>query len=235
MKSYITTLFFVCTLLFSSGITAEDLPSPDAAWREVFGSDEQFNIDWQPEGMRILVPHTRFTVADIPSASNGKALVVEAIRSAGARLIVPQKINWQKTPVLRWRWRLIRPVIVKKGKKEPDDQAGVLYIGDGTLSSIRCIAYRWEKFRPVGAWSRIRYAAGRVEAHVQCVANDSTPLNEWHIEEHDVVQDFIDTFGSPPKERFVLCIGANTQHSKSDSRLEIDFIEFVPRKGEKNE
>ena len=45
----------------------------------------------------------------------------EAARSAGARVIAPQNIDWEKTPVLRWRWRLIRPIKLKKGQKEPKE------------------------------------------------------------------------------------------------------------------
>ena len=224
---------FLIVLCCRVALSAGDAPSANAAWREAFGSDKQFNIDWQPEGMHVFVPHTKFYVADIPSASNGKALVIEAPRSAGARVIAPQNIDWEKTPVLRWRWRLVRPIVLKKGKKEPDDQPGVLYIGDGTLASSRCVAYRWEKKRRIGEARQEKYAAGRIKAYTVCVANDTVPLNEWRVEEYDIVRDFIAGFGTPPKSRFMLCIGGNSQYSRSDTRLEIDFIEFIPRREEK--
>ena len=237
MKKYLFHLFFILCFFLTADAAENDrnAPSVNAGWREVFGSDSQFNIDWQPEGMHFLVPHTQFRVEDIASASNGKALVIEAKCSAGARVIAPRKVDWKKTPVLRWRWRLVRPVVLQKGRQEPDDQPGVIYIGDGTLSSMRCVAYRWEKKRAIGECKRESYAAGRIDANLQCVANDSTPLNEWHIEEHHIVNDFIAAFGTPPKERFVLCVGANSHHSKSDTRLEIDFIEFIPERSAADE
>ena len=224
---------FLIVLCCRVALSAGDAPSANAAWREAFGSDKQFNIDWQPEGMHVFVPHTKFYVADIPSACNGKALVIEASRSAGARVIAPQNVDWEKTPVLRWRWRLVRPIVLKKGKKEPDDQPGVLYVGDGTLAASRCVAYRWEKKRCIGEARQEKYAAGRIKAYTICVANDTVPLNEWRVEEYDVVKDFIAGFGTPPKNRFMLCIGGNSQYSRSDTRLEIDFIEFIPRWEEK--
>ena len=231
MKKFCWILIY--TLFGSMLFAAGDLPSADAAWRENFADDKQFNIDWQPEGMHIFVPHTKFYVADVPSASNGKCLVIEAACSAGARVIAPQNIDWAKTPVLRWRWRLVRPVILKKGQKEPDDQPGAIYIGDGTLASSRSVSYRWEKKYKIGSFRRCKYAAGRINAYIICAANDTVPLNEWRVEEYDVVRDFTTAFGSPPNQRFMLCIGGNSQYSRSNTRLEIDFIEFIPRRRER--
>ncbi|MBQ8754322.1 MAG: DUF3047 domain-containing protein [Lentisphaeria bacterium] len=235
MMCFRNILFIFLTSL-AVAVSAADGPSADCAWKEIFNDDRQFNIDWQPEGMHVFVPHTKFYVAEIPSAGNGKALVIEAARSAGARVIAPQHIDWEKTPVLRWRWRLVRPVKLKKGQKEPDDQPGVIYVGDGTLASSRCIAYRWEKTRRIGEAKWCKYAAGRIKTYAVCAANDTVPLNEWRVEEFDVVNDFIKAFGTPPKQRFMLCLGGNSQYSRSETRLEIDFIEFIPRRsGAKNE
>jgi hypothetical protein len=222
------SLYIICCGIIRAG----EVPSPDAGWRENFSSDKQFNADWRPEGMHFLVPHTKFYVAEIPSANDGKALVIEAARAAGARVIAPRNVDWQKTPVMRWRWRLVRPVVLKKGKKEPDDQAGAIYVGDGSLASSRCVTYRWEKKSPIGSARRTKYAAGCMNTYVVCAANDSVPLNEWRVEEYDVVKNFIAAFGTPPDRKFMLCVAGNSQYSRSNTRLEIDFIEFIPRRKE---
>ena len=72
----------------------------------------------------------------------GKVLVVEAPKATGVLMSAP-KVDLKKRPILRWRWRVIHPVGLKPGAKEPDDQAVVLYFGDGTLLKQRSIGYRW--------------------------------------------------------------------------------------------
>ena len=41
-------------------------------------------------------------------------------------------------------------------------------------------------------------------------------------------EDFRAAYKRLPVDGFVLCVGANTQHSKSSTRIEIDYIEFLP-------
>lgn len=85
--------------------------------------------DWKFDGSRFLVPRTKFYIGSEPTASQGKVMVVEANKSTGVMLAAPSKVDLEKTPVMRWRWRVLKPIVIKPGETEPDDQAVVLYFG----------------------------------------------------------------------------------------------------------
>ncbi len=223
--SLFTALSVVPLLLFGNS----DSPSPDAVWRSDFANPKLLEKSWQFEGAKFLVPKTRFFLAEAPESSLGRVMVIEAKKSTGVLMTAPKKVDLKKRPLLRWRWRVVRPVKVQRGKTEPDDQAAVIYFGDGTLLKQRCVGYRWERNTPVGTSGILRYAAGMMTVKFFCIRNRETPENVWVTEERDVVGDYIEAFGSEPDDYFILSVGANTQYSESDTRVEIDFIEFVPR------
>ena len=51
-------ILFIFLTSLAVAVSAADGPSADCAWKEIFNDDRQFNIDWQPEGMHVFVPHT---------------------------------------------------------------------------------------------------------------------------------------------------------------------------------
>ena len=200
-----------------------------AALRYDFSDPESITKSWEFHCSIFMVPRTVFKVEACDSASNKKILVVEANSATGVLMTDP-KVNLRKFPVMRWRWRLVRPVVVRNNGKEPDDQAGVIYLGDGTMVSQKSIAYRWECNTPVGTRTQISYAGGMMRVNAECIRNRETKIGEWITEERDVLADFIRAYKRFPGEYFILGVGANSQYSKSRTRLEIDYIEFIPRK-----
>ena len=77
------------------------------------------------------------------------------------------KVNLRKYPIMRWRWRVVRPVNVPKSGTDPDDQAGVVYLGDGTMISQKSVAYRWERNTALGVKKSINYGGGMMTAPQQ--------------------------------------------------------------------
>ena len=208
----------------------DQLPSPDASWRNDFSVADNLETEWQFEGGKLWTPRTRFYIADEPTASAGKVMVVESDSGTGVMLTHPKGVNLTETPIMRWRWRLVRPVVLAEGKKEPDDQAVVMYFGDGSLLKQQCVGYRWESLAPIGATALLKYCGGMMTVKRFCIQNRETPLNRGIVEERDVVADYEAAFGRKPKPFFLVSVGANSQYSGSDTRAEIDFIEFIPRK-----
>ena len=200
-----------------------------AAVRYDFSDAESIKKAWEFHCGVFMVPRTVYRVEHCDSALNKKVLVVESNAASGVLMTDP-KVNLRKFPIMRWRWRLIRPVVVRAGTKEPDDQAGAIYIGDGTMVSQKSIAYRWECNTPVGTRQSFRYGGGMMHVRAECVRNRETKIGEWVTEERDVLADFIRAYKRFPGEYFILGVGANSQNSKSRTRLEIDYIEFIPRK-----
>ena len=157
------------------------------------------------------------------------ALIVEANSSSGVLMTAP-KVDLRKYPVLRWKWRVIRPMqIAANTPNEPDDQVAVVYLGDGTMIKQKCIGYRWEHHTRIGTVRNLKYASGMMHVSALCIRNKNTKPGEWVVEERNIVQDFFDAYGRFPGNYFVLGIGANSQYSKSNTRVEIDYIEFVAK------
>ena len=223
-------------LLLCGGVSGAPLspeeggPSPDAVWRNDFSDPENLGKEWKFAGSRFMVPRTNFRIAEEASAVNGRVMVVEAKRSTGVMLAAPSPVDLERYPVMRWRWRVIRPVRLAPEAEEVDDQAVVLYFGDGTLIRQKSVGYRWECNTPIGSSALLKYAAGMMTVKAFCVRNRTSPVGEWITEERDVVADFRAAYGRNPNRYFIISVGANSQYSDSDTRAEIDFIEFVPRR-----
>lgn len=223
-------------LLLCGGVSGAPLspeeggPSPDAVWRNDFSDPENLGKEWKFDGSRFMVPRTNFRIAEEASAVNGRVMVVEAKRSTGVMLAAPSPVDLERYPVMRWRWRVIRPVRLAPEAEEVDDQAVVLYFGDGTLIRQKSVGYRWECNTPIGSSALLKYAAGMMTVKAFCVRNRTSPVGEWITEERDVVADFRAAYGRNPNRFFIISVGANSQYSDSDTRAEIDFIEFVPRR-----
>ena len=74
-------------------------------------------------------------------------------------------IDLQRTPILRWRWRVLEYPPDADGRvPERDDQAIGIYVSYGGFLGQRSVAYRWETDTPVGAEGTATYAAGIVKA-----------------------------------------------------------------------
>lgn len=199
---------------------------PQVGLRCDFASERDLGDDWRTIGSFMVPLWTHFHIADVPGAANGRALVVEANNSGGFMIVRFRGVDLGKHPRLHWRWRIVRPMKVAVGRRDPDDQACVIYIADGTQVRQRCVGYRWEFNTPVGATAMLKYGGGIRLVKAFCLRNRETPAGEWVEEERDVVADFKDAFGVAPAHDFVVVIGGNSQHSRSNTRVEIDYIEF---------
>jgi len=221
-------LAFLFVLPAVAEIAGADAPSPKASWRDDFSDPGVLRRDWKFDGSIFFVPRTKFYIGSDPTASKGKMMVVDAKKATGVMLSAPSPVDLTKTPVMRWRWRVVKPVRVKAGKKDPDDQAVVVYFGDGTLLKQRCVGYRWDVNTPIGHSGCRNYAAGMMTVTHKTVRNRTTPVGKWVVEEHNVVEDYRKAYGKLPDSYFIISVGANSQYSGSDTRAEVDYIEFIP-------
>ncbi|MBR7105033.1 MAG: DUF3047 domain-containing protein [Lentisphaeria bacterium] len=221
MKRFLTLVLFLffCLTVFCS--------DRKAALRYDFSDPAVLKRSWEFHGGLLMIPRTVFKIEKITSAVDGMALVVEAKSSTGVLMTDP-KIDLKKYPILRWRWRIIRQV--KPVLPEPDDQAAVIYLGDGTMIRQKSIGYRWEHHTPVGHKKDIKYSGGMMHVKASCIRNKKTETGRWVIEEVDVLADFIRAYKRFPGNYFVLGVGGNSQYTGSNTRVEIDYIEFLPRK-----
>ena len=208
--------------LFAAALPAAGGPRPPVVKSFDFGDPVSLRNSWVLEGKQLGVPLTDFFIVNSPSARNGKVLAVSARSSSGLLVTqVPESI-WRNFPVLRWRWRVIKKVSFSG--KELDDQAAVVYFGDGSMLRKFMVGYRWEHFCPLGDESQVVYPAALVRRI--CVRNAEAVPGRWYVEERNVVRDFIHAFGRMPKGSCGLAIGGNSQYSRSETLVQIDYIEF---------
>jgi len=217
--------------LFAAALPVAGGPRPPAVRSFDFDDPAAVKNSWVVEGKQLGVPLTEFHIVNCPSARNGKALAVSARGSSGLLVTqVPESI-WRNFPVLRWRWRVIKKVSFSG--KELDDQAAVVYFGDGTMISKFMVGYRWEHFRPLGDEGQVAYTGTLVRRI--CMRNAQAVPGKWYVEERNVVEDFKRAFGRLPRGNCGLTIGGNSQYSGSETLVQIDYIEFRPaaKKAEK--
>ena len=216
----------VIVLVLLAGAAALRGADPRVGFRFDFTSDGEFRREWRFYNTMPLLPNTRFEIERVDGAIDGFALVVEAGKSSGFVITIPRDLDLRKYPIMRWRWRIIRRLNLADGVADPDDQAGVVYIADGTNLRHSSVGYRWEHNTVLGDDELIKYRGGLTTVKAICLRNRQTPAGEWVVEERDVVRDFKAAFGKTLSVGFAVTVGANTQHSQSDTRLEIDYIEF---------
>lgn len=210
---------FILTMLFFTGYAREF-----TGMRFDFSSASILKRQWVHKGKQFGTPHTKFYVVNSSKALDGKALAVSAKRSSGVLITRITDDIWEKYPVMRWRWRILRSV--RFTGKEPDDQAAVIYFGDGSMLKQFMVAYRWEHDFLKGSKSILRYGMGSTLVKRICMQNKKAVPGQWYEEERNVVEDFRRAFKRMPEGDCALSVGANSQYSKSDTLVEIDFIEF---------
>ncbi|MCQ2378134.1 MAG: DUF3047 domain-containing protein [Victivallaceae bacterium] len=190
----------------------------------VFG--EPGNPNWRFIGKIPLVRPTAFTPVPNPERPGHKKMVVTASRSSGMMATVPG-FDLRRTPIMRWRWRVVEPLTLPECADEKDDQALALYIGDGNNFRHRAISYRWEVNAPVGRFYRKYYSAGALVVDAVALRDRTVEAGKWVTQERNVVQDYRERFGEEIKSRFAVIVGANTQHLRRETVAEIDYIEFL--------
>jgi hypothetical protein len=236
----IVLLLFIAVL--SCSALAED---KQKNWCENFDAADKDKKDGLPAGweLKATVWGINATSFEISNSEEKKdevsseilgVLKVFADEATGALFCEPYKtVDLNKTPILRWRWRVNAFPKGGDGRdKNKDDQAISIYIGASDWMLKKSISYRWETDTPVGCQGSSTYAAGTVIVKWICLRNRKSGKDKWIIEERNIAEDFKKAFGFIPKE-FVLSIGANSQNTKSESLAFVDFIEFRPLKKDK--
>lgn len=208
---------------------------PDSVWCEKFTDvqppDENGVVlprNWRVEGGKIGVPMTVCTVKE-DKLLQAPVLVIHAARSTGGIICNPSgKVDLNKTPIMRWRWRVLNLPTGGDGRVEgKDDQPVALYLGTSAWLKKHSIAYRWECETPKGFEGKTSYAGGIVHVHFITLCDKSVPVGEWRTESRNVAEDFRKAYGTVPRE-FALSVMGNSQYTKSDTKAEIAFIEFLP-------
>ncbi|MHB9138017.1 MAG: DUF3047 domain-containing protein [Victivallaceae bacterium] len=220
-----TVFFAVCLYLSTSEIFAP--------WREDFSRIKKKNdisspLNWRNAIIKIGVSQTAFYVVNDKDIKSNK-LIIEANKASGGLICNPSKeVDLNKTPILRWKWRVKNLPPGGDGRRpDKDDQALAIYIGFNDWGRKKSISYRYEADTPAGETGVVSYASGMVSVKWYCLRNKNDGTDKWYTEERNVAEDLKATFGVIPKE-FALSVCANSQYTNSHTVAELNYLEFVP-------
>ena len=158
-----------------------------------------------------------------------KVLRLRSEKSTGSILFDISKVNLEKTPVMRWRWRVdLLPEGADGRLDAKDDQAIGIYIGSGGPLSQHTIAFRWETLTPRNATGFVKYGMGTVKVHWKCVRNQKDKTGVWYIDECNLKEALKKIYPDKKPERLALTLSANSQYTGTCSVAYLDYIEFVP-------
>ena len=170
--------------------------------------------EWKPLTFEKITSHTHYSLV-----KDGDTLVIKAVSNASASgLIRKIRINPEKYPVIRWRWKASN--ILKKGdvtKKGGDDCAARVYVTFeydperagvfekamyqlgrliyGEHPPIATINYIWANKAPVGTIVQSPFT--KLDKMI-VVESGEESLNNWVIEERNIFDDYVMAFGEKP-------------------------------------
>ena len=221
------TIFFAVCLYLSTANTF-------APWREDFSRIEKKNdlyspLRWEMGVIKAGVSPTTFYVVNDKDIKSNK-LIIEANKASGGLVCNPSReVDLNKTPILRWKWRVRNLPPGGDGRHpDKDDQALAIYVGFKDWFRKKSVSYRYESETPAGETGRVNYAAGMLNVRWFCLRNKVDKTDKWYTEERNVAEDLKATFGVVPKE-FALSICANSQYTNSHTIAELSYLEFVPK------
>ena len=217
---------FICLLIQS--VLLPFAPA-DSVWRDDFACPGKKSLpkQWQTEGLKPGVPKTVCSIKTVPDNSD-PVLEIKCNKSTGGIIFDATAIDLKKTPIMRWRWRVLNYPPQADGRNpKTDDQPVAIYVGmaDGLIRK-KSVAYRWETLTPQGYEGTTTYAKV-LTVHFVTMRNHKTPVGEWVTETRNVAKDFQRVYGKIP-DKFALSIIGNSQYTRSNTVAEIDYIEFVP-------
>jgi len=193
------------------------------AWREEFES--------MPDGWKVKTkPGTRAAECGVKKnpVSDEGFLTMQADNASATFMVELKNINLNKTPVLRWSWRVATFPEGADGRvAAKDDQAIGIYVSHGGMIGQRSVAYRWETETPVGEEGSVRYAGGVVRVKWICLRNkDDGDGTQFIIEERNAAEDFKEAFGYVP-DRIGIGVSCNSQYTGSKAEAQLDWIELI--------
>ncbi|MCP3968404.1 MAG: DUF3047 domain-containing protein [Lentisphaerae bacterium] len=199
------------------------------SWRENFNkqeSDKNLPEGWAIKATVIGTPETSFRVK--ADGKEKSVLLVHADKATGGLMCNPSvKVDLSKTPILRWRWRVENlPKGGDSRKQKKDDQAIAIYVGANDWLRKKSLSYRYENETPKGSKGLASYGGGIIKVKWFCLRDKKSGTGKWYIEERNIAEDFKKAFGFIPKE-FAISICANSQHTGSETKAMLDYIEFV--------
>ncbi|MDR4493239.1 MAG: DUF3047 domain-containing protein [Nitrospirales bacterium] len=188
---------------------------------------------WQPLTFEKIPEHTRYELV----SDEGQVVVKATSHQSSSGLTREITINPKDYPVVEWRWKVKN--ILAEGdvtKKSGDDYPARLYITFeydnskvgffekikyetiklvyGKYPPIGAINYIWESTSPIGTVLPNPYT-DRVSMFV--IESGSRKLNQWIVEERNILEDYRRAFGEDPPNISGVAIMTDTDNTKESA------------------
>ena len=189
--------------------------------------------EWQPLTFEKVSSHTQYSLVN-----DGGTQVLKAVsKSSASGLIRKVKIDIEKYPIIRWRWKAQN--VLKKGdvtKKEGDDYAARIYVTFeydpktaslfetalvklgrliyGENPPIATINYIWANKAPVGTIVQSPFT--KLDKMI-VVETGEVSLNRWITEERNIFDDYVTAFGEKPPMVSGVAIMTDSDNTKESA------------------
>ncbi len=202
---------------------------------------------WKPFLFRNINKHTSYSIIE----DNGTPAIMAKADGSASGLIREVRINPLEYPIIRWKWKIEN--ILKKGdprRKEGDDYPARIYITFqydpgkagffertkyetarlvyGQYPPYAAITYIWESRSPVGLMAPNTYTDRNI---MFVVESGSEKLNQWIVEERNLVEDYRRAFGEDPPMISGVAIMTDTDNTGETATAYFGDIRFEKKPG----
>ena len=186
---------------------------------------------WSPLTFGSIEEHTSYTLVN---DKNIKVIKAKSTESASG-LTKKVSFNPKEYPYLSWRWKVNKAIPgTDVNSKSGDDYAARIYVMfkydlkdlpedeqsrvnwykffNGKLPPLATLNYIWGNKMAVGKIVSSPYTQ-RVKMVV--VRNIHSALQQWHVEERNIYEDYMKAFGEEPKDVISVAIMTDTDNTSA--------------------
>lgn len=230
---------FICLLMLSS------LPVAAEKQKMIVGDFSQQSSaipeSWDTLTFGSIEEHTSYTLVD---DDNIKVIKAQSNESASG-LTKKISFNPKEYPYLSWRWKVNKAIPgTDVTSKSGDDYAARIYVMfkynledlpedeqsriswykffNGKLPPLATLNYIWANKMPLG---RIVPSPYTDRVKMVILKNKDSELQQWHVEERNIYEDYKKAFGEEPKD--VISIAIMTDTDNTEAMAESYFGDIV--------
>lgn len=216
----------VCLAVIIVSFLRHPRPAEHIAWKEEFKIMGTLSIPkgWEIQGK----PGTPKAIFSIKKEGSDSFLNMKADDASASLVTFVKGLNLEKTPILKWRWRVKTLPAGADGRVgSKDDQAIGIYVGTGSMLSKKSISYRWDTDTPDGTQGESTYGAGTIKVKWFTLRDKKDAEGgKWFTEERNCAEDFKKAWGFYPDKIYV-SVSCNSQYTGTKASADLDWIKFV--------
>lgn len=186
---------------------------------------------WDPLHFGSIDEHTSYTLVNDKNINVVKAESMESASSLTRKI----RFNPKQYPYLSWRWKVNKAIPGSDvTSKAGDDYAARVYVMfkydfkdlplreqsranmykllKGKLPPLATLNYIWGNKTPVGKIVSSPYTQ-RIKMVI--LKNKNSELEQWHVEERNIYEDYKKAFGEEPKDVISLAIMTDTDNTSA--------------------